>query len=428
VEKVLIIAYFYPPCNLTASQRAFSWAKYLSTFGYYPVIITRRWDHKINSLPDVSRATPNELTHEVNDNYEVYYLPYKPNLRDRIYVKYGAQKFAFLRRLLTLGELLLQNFFTSVIPYSNLFAFAEEVVKKDKHIKKAIVTGNPFNLFKAGYNLNKKYGVKWIADYRDAWTTSEINFIDRSAAFSAINKLDMNFEKKWVASAALVTASSGPIAENITALTGVQSSALYNGFVKNDFDDVPGGKFPVFTITYVGTLYAGQKIEIFCAAFKRLVDDMPGLNIKLYFPGLAFYKDQETRINMVMRGYEPYFECTPRIERLRILEIEKKSHLLLHVAWDEQKGIIASKIYEYIASGSFIIVTPSDKGSIQEIVDHSGCGVCTDTVDETFAFLKSEYNNFTAGNYRINNVDSPEAGSFSRENQVKHLAQLLNRI
>lgn len=405
-----------------------SWARYLKLFGYYPVILTRRWDHKVNTLADVSRSTPNEVLHEVHDGYEVYSVPYHANLRDNIYVTHGEHKYTIVRRLLTLCELLLQNFFPSVIPYYNLFHKAEEIVAKDKSIEKVVVTGNPFNLFYVGYRLNKKFGLKWIADYRDAWTTSEINQINRSGIFKLITGIDTYFEKKWVGTASYITASSGPIAESITKLTGIKSSPLYNGFVQEDFEGVSDGKFEDFTITYVGTLYHGQKVEIFCDAYKKLIDSRPGIKAKLYFPGLAFYKEQTARIEAVMKGYEAYYECTPRIERSRILEIERRSHLLMHVAWDEQKGIIASKIYEYIASGTYIVVTPNDHGSIQEIVEQSSCGVCTSTVDETFAFLKQEYANYLQGLVKVNDVSKPEVQQFSRQQQVKHLADLLNSI
>src|ERR1700722_6727737 len=120
MEKVLIISYFFPPCNLTASQRAQSWANYLSQFGYKPVVITRRWDHPISHLSDVSKETPPEVLHEDNGNYEVYYLPYRPNLRDRLYVKYREGRFNFLRKFLTMCELVLQPFFNFVIPYHNI--------------------------------------------------------------------------------------------------------------------------------------------------------------------------------------------------------------------------------------------------------------------------------------------------------------------
>jgi glycosyltransferase involved in cell wall biosynthesis len=427
VQKVLIISYFFPPCNLTASQRAYSWAKYLSKFGYRPIVLTRRWDHKVNALSDVSKETPAEMLFESNEHYDVYYLPYHASLRDKIYVKFGEQKHLTLRRSLTLMELLFQHFFTFAIPYQNIFHFAEELLRKDPQIKKVIISGNPYVTFKIGYNLFKEFAVKWIADYRDAWSTSEISFTHRPFIFRVINVLDHYFEKKWVSTAAFITASSVPIGKQVTRLTGLKSDAVYNGFIPEDFEGINPAKYEVFTITYVGTLYDGQNIEIFCDAFKRMVDSTPGIRAKLYFPGLAFFKDQAERINKALNGYENYFECTLRMDRSKILEIEKRSHLLLHVAWDAQ-GVIASKIYEYIASSTFILVTPSDHSSIQQIVEASGCGVCTDTADETFNFLKTEYENYLQGKSRVNDTTQPSVRQFTRENQAKHLAEILDTI
>ena len=57
-----------------------------------------------------------------------------------------------------------------------------------------------------------------------------------------------------------------------------------------------------------------------------------------------------------------------------ILKIEKQSHLLLHVAWKGYEGIIASKIYEYVGSGTNILLVPGDEGSINQIVKETKYG------------------------------------------------------
>lgn len=426
-KKVLIIAYYFPPCNLPAAQRAWAWAKYLKANGWHPVIVTRRWDHKINTAADGYRSTPNEVIHETNQEFEVYRLPYIANLRDSIYVQHGEERKTGIRKLLTFAEVLLQGFFTSVLPYKNLFAFALEYARKNKP-DACIVSGNPFITFKAGYQINKRLGIPWVADYRDAWTTTEINFINRSAIYKLINSLEQYFEKRWIRTAAKVTASSAPIAKGIERLTGTPAVALYNGFIAADFDGIGNEKFEEFTVTYVGTIYYGQKIEIFCEAFKQLIDQTPSIKAKLLLPGMMYYKEQHERINRIMQGYEQYVECTPRMDRQKILEIEKKTHLLLHVAWDEQSGIIASKIYEYLASGTPILVTPTDRGSIEEIVQSSGCGTCTTTIEETLGFIQQEYLRYSKGEIRRNDTSAPGVLQFSRQEQVKRLAELLNSL
>lgn len=422
LKKILIISYFFPPCTLTASARVQSWANSLHKFGYYPIIITRKWDVGLKTLKDVSIPSSKGVKHEQHENYEVYYMPYKGNLRDRIYQKYGDKKLSIIRQGLTFIELFFQYFSNSVIPYSNIYTQAKKIVKAE-HPEHLIISGNPFNTFKFGYLLNKKFNLKWTADYRDAWSTSEINDNTSSIFKRIIHKLDTRFEKKWVATAATVTASSGPIGAEITNLTGVQSSPLYNGINFSDFDKIQPITLDKFTITYIGTLYDGQKIEVFCNAYKKFIDANPDVKTILKFPGLAFFGNQEARVQKAMKGYEPYFECSDRIPRDEILALEKSAHLLLHVAWQGYKGIIASKIYEYIASGSKILVCPSDDGAIKDIVESSKCGVVTSNEEEIIQLLNAAYNDFLMGNNEKNDVSAPEAQQFSRLKQVEQMVE-----
>ena len=423
LKRILIISYFFPPCSLTASQRVFSWAKWLHKFGYYPIIITRKWEFKLKTLKDVSIPSSSGIRHEKKDTYEVYSLPYDGNLRDRIYNKYGDSKFTKVRQTLTFLELVFQYFSNRAIPYSNIYTFAEQLLKKER-FEHLIISGNPFNTFKFGYLLNKRFKITWTADYRDAWSTSEINDHTSSFLRRIIHKLDSKFEKKWVSTARTVTASSGPIGKSIEEITGIKSAALYNGIAFEDFDSVKeNSKLEDFTIAYIGTLYDGQKIELFCNAFKKLIDKTPNIKTKLLFPGLAFFGEQESRIQSIMKGYEMYFECSDRIPREQILTLEKRAHLLLHVAWQGYKGIIASKIYEYIASGTKIIVAPSDEGAIEDIINSSGCGTILSTEQALLDFLTIEYTKYKKGIVEENDISEDRIQAFSREKQVESLVK-----
>ncbi|MFB6307407.1 MAG: hypothetical protein ABEH43_10565 [Flavobacteriales bacterium] len=428
MKKILIISYFFPPCNLTASQRAHSWAKHLKEFGYEPVVVTRRWDEHVESFSDLSKGTVNEMKKEENGAYEAHYLPYHPNKRDRLYVKHGEERKVFFRKALSFMELLLQNNFNAFVPFSNLYEYAYMLLQKDRNIKGMIATGNPYILFKFAYLLNQKHNIPWIADYRDAWTTSEIDSVGKGKLFRLLRKRDAKFEKKWVGTASYVTASSEPIAKKIEKLTGTKAHPLYNGFDEEVLKTEQKDKYEHFTISYIGMLYPGQNIEIFCEALKKLIDEKDKPAIRLLFPGISFHKEQENRIKEFMKGHEEHFECTERVPRNEILEMEKRSHLLLHVAWKGYSGVIASKIYEYIASGTKIIVTPSDKGAIEQIVKKSGCGDLTNTVEETYEFLNEEYEKYLKGEFDSNDVNREEVLQFSRKRQVGELAGLLDEI
>jgi len=434
VKKVLILAYFFPPCNLPASQRSYSWAKYFYKYGYYPVIITRRWDKKINTQKDLSAKSEPNIIHKKYSTYEVFYLPYKQNLRDKIYTKYGDKRFVFLRKLLSFVEILLQNITNRTIPYRNIYKFSLQYIKDnnlDKNrnkIKKIIITGNPFILYKFGYLLNKKLGTKWIADYRDPWTTSETTNINKNFLYKLLIRIDSYFEKKWVNTASVITSVSKSLTDKISNFVKTHGEVIYNGLVLGDFDKYRTLKpFDIFTISYIGTLYNDHKIEIFCNALKKLINSTKNPKIRVLFPGLAYDKYQRQRIEQIMKGYEKYYKYSGRTDREKILEIEVKSHLLLYVAW-ENFGGVPCKIYEYIASKSYILVTPTDNSSVENIINKSKCGIITNTVDETYIFLKKVYQKYLQGIKLGNDIEKDNIKQFSRELQVKKLADILEKI
>lgn len=430
MQKILILSYFFPPCNLTPSQRVFSWAKFLNNYGYYPVFITRRWDYKIFSPKDISIQTPDEIIHETYPEYEVFYLPYSPSIKDRIFAKYGEHKFKYFRRFLSFSELILQDVCLRVIPYRNIYYFALDYLKKNKDVKKAVVTGNPYTLFSFAYRLHKKTGLKWIADYRDQWTTCKMRYLTRSPLFQIVNSFDRIFEKKWVGNASYVTSISDKFVEFICSLVKREGYTLYNGFMEGDFDDYRNEKsFDEFTITYVGTLFHGAKFDIFLEAFKKFIDLNPDAKTKLLLPGFGFFnKPLKASLDNTMKGYEKYYEYTERIERSEVLKIEVKSHLLLYVGWPGYEGVVPSKIYEYLDSGTHILVAPSDHGMVDGILEHTKCGVSFETSEETTAFLNEMYSKFLNGTMIRNDYNSDAVKQYSRRIQVGQLAKVLDKL
>jgi len=302
MEKILIIAYFLPPCNLPASQRAYGWANHLKEFGYYPIIVTRSWDNEIKTPLDAYKKSGSRLKHEKFTNYEVFYLPYHPNLRDKIYTKYGDSKYIKIRKLLTLFELFTQNFTNYFIPFKNIYKFSEEYLKNNKNVNKVIITANPFILFKFGYLLNKQLNVKWIADYRDEWSTQQL-IIKNSLFQKLILKLESYYEKKWVGTSELITSISGHYIDKIAKFVGRPGIIILHGYTEEEFaleaeKNIQSELFTDFTIVYNGTLYPTQKIEMFLSAVKKLIDfnNTTG-NIKLHFPGLAYDMTQKDRVS-----------------------------------------------------------------------------------------------------------------------------------
>jgi len=430
MKKVLILAYFFPPCQLTASQRSLGWAKCLRDLGWDPVVITRNWEHHIAGPDDMHHDSGTELVIEKNELYEAHYLPFKGNLRDRLYSNHGKEKYNLLRKALSLNELTMLHFSNAVIPYANMYDYALALCKADKDIQALVVTGNPFELFRFGFLLNKKTGIPWIADYRDDWTTSEVNH-SRGPADAILRRLERRSEKKWVGSARLITSVSPYYAKKISAFTGVRGEVLLNGFFENDL--LPYLNMPLdeaFTIVYNGMLYPSQQIEVFLEAFKKLADTYPEYRsrMKMRFPGILFLKHVAARVRELMTGYEDLLVLTDRISRHEVLEIQAKAHLLLMVSHKDAIGIPSSKIYEYLGLEKPVLVCPGDRDILHETFASYNLGHVAYSADEAFTMLDTLFNTYLREEYGKLLADHNYTSRFSRESQAEVLANLLNRI
>ena len=209
--KVLILSYFFPPCNITASQRALSWAKYLSNYGFYPIVVTRNWERPVQLPTDLHYNTQPEIIHEQFGTYEVYYLPYKQSFRDKLYTFKNKGKFLRIRQVLTFWELFMQNFFDFVIPFHNFYTFSKHYLSRNKDIKLMIVTVNPYVLFKFAHKLKKKIPyLNWVADYRDDWNTRlESHWYNNYPFFKKwMASIEKKSEIKWTSTASFITSVS----------------------------------------------------------------------------------------------------------------------------------------------------------------------------------------------------------------------------
>ena len=429
MEKVLIISYFFPPCNLTASQRAYNWAKYLKGFGYAPVVITRNWDVPIQTPADVGISSQSlEVVEELTDQYRVFYMPYVASLKDRIFHKNRGNK-KLLRKALSLKELYLQNFSINALPYANIYYMAEEVIEKEG-IEKVVITVNPFACLHFGARLKKKFpAIRWVADYRDDWTTTELVKRDKGID-GQLFKLEQKSEKKWVGSASFFTTVSEYYVNKISRFTGLKGYELINGFGE-ELEGLLAENVDkdCFEITYNGSLYASQNIEPFLAAVKKVMQHFEGkIHVHLNFPGLLFDKVQAERVQSQMQGFEGNLTITPRIPREEVISMQLKSQLLLMIAHQNLKGVPSSKLYEYIGLRKPVLLYPNDHDIIESTLLDTELGIICENEREIETKLINLIDEFIKREELPIKVNENKRSDYSRKNQVKKLATLLDKL
>lgn len=405
------------------------WANYLSQFGYYPTIVTRNWDILIESPEDVLISCGDEVIHKKEDRFEVYYLPYRASKRDQIFSHNKNNKFIQKSsKFFTLKDQILENYSNSAIPFSNLYDFSLDLILQDRGYQCLLISGNPFIQFKFGYLLNQKTGIKWIADYRDDWNTSELtgrlNGLKR-----IISRLHSKSEKKWVKSSECIISISKRYSEKISSFVHKKGYVILNGFDGVNEDELITTEEGKFTITYNGSLYSTQPIEILLRAFIKVIQNQEvKIDICINFPGLGFDQVQKKRVEQEIIGFEMFFNITDRIPKSEVINIQKRSDLLLMVTHEGIKGIPSSKMYEYIGLKKPILLYPNDYDIVEETLNHTGMGIICNNIDEIYSKLLKLVLAKQEGRNSELILDNEKIEFYSRKNQTAELAQLLDRL
>ncbi|MEI7595846.1 MAG: polysaccharide deacetylase family protein [Bacteroidota bacterium] len=424
MKKILILSYFFPPSTFAGGYRVYAWAKYFKKFGLFPVIITRKWDKASSgSFKDMARTVGGEVEHVVNEDYEVYYLPYNGSLRDELLIKYADTKFVWFRKFLTAIEQLFQLVTNFVIPFSNIYSFAKELLTNDNNFCFVIATGKPYILFKFAYLLNKKFKIPWVADYRDEWNSSQwtkdYNFFQK-----LMFPIESYFEKKWVKTASFVTSVSEQWTSSVSAFVHKEGKLVMNGYDSDEYILTDNYLNERFTIVYNGTLYPSQPIEPFVEGFKLFADSVKHkTQALLYFPGLATEEYMAEKVRNLLLGYEDYYMITARMPKKDVISLQMSAHALLMVGHATKKGTHSSKIFEYLACKKPIILCPSDHDVLEQLIIDTKSGFVCNSKEEVFDLLSSLYYGYedVFPTFKMDEIEK-----YSREKQVSYLANFIN--
>jgi hypothetical protein len=427
MKKVLIISYYFPPCNLTPSERIYSWAKYLNECGIYPIVVTRNWDIPIKGFSDELKSSGSEVKFERNEGYEVWYLPYKQSFKESLFTEGGLSVKKIVYLILSFWTNFIQVFTYKYSPQYILYKKAEELLKLDteKSIQQLLVSAYPYALFKFAFDLHNRFGIEWIADYRDDWTSNEI--LNKSLIHRFFNYLNSFNEKKWLSTAKCFTTVSNFYVQKIQRVIGdVKGYTIQNGFMPENYihlnSDVPSEKF---TISYVGSLYFTQPIEIFLNGVKRFIDENTPNNFEVVFIGIKNNVEAFERVKKEISGYENYFRFTERISKMEAIEIQHHSNLLLICTHTNMKGTPGSKLYEYIALKKLVLVTPGDNDIVEETLTLTNQALIARNEKEVTTKITETYLSFLNQDHKGQQVNLNEIEKFDRLFQTQQLAKIV---
>ncbi|UZR92542.1 glycosyltransferase [Chondrinema litorale] len=423
MKTILILAYDFPPFNSIGAQRPASWFKYLKKYGWSPIVVTRHWDDAIkNSVDYIKPSKERSTTKQNRKEGELIQAPFNPNIRDRWILKYGLDEKVIQRKVLTLGHQFVKFSHPKTDSSYSIYQAADDFLRSNK-VDVILATGEPFILFKYAALLSKKYKTPWIADYRDCWTNNPslkgAGKMDRWLNEKHFRKI----EKKLIESCKLIT-TAAPSYKNDIALLHPKKNieVVLNGYDVKEQSAIVKPDSNKFTISYAGIIYPHQKLETFLDGLKLFLNEMQ--DVEVYFYGLKFYPEMVERVRQSIAEKLDSITFTERIPYEEIHTKLKESHLLLLLSAKNMNWLNA-KIFDYLQANRKILLVENDNGILNQIIEECNAGITADTPEEVANVLEKYYVEFkNTGEVKQQTINYEQ---YSRENQAKHLASLLDK-
>jgi glycosyltransferase involved in cell wall biosynthesis len=115
-----------------------------------------------------------------------------------------------------------------------------------------------------------------------------------------------------------------------------------------------------------------------------------------------------------------------RIPKNTIIQELQKADVLLLTAFENVNGWYPAKLFEYFASGTPIILCPSDNSVMESFIEKTNCGVSVNSVNECEEVLLNWANAKINGKPIVFERDIEEGKKYSREYQTYKLASYLD--
>jgi glycosyltransferase involved in cell wall biosynthesis len=363
MKKLLILAYDFPPYVSVGGLRPYNWYRYLKTFGVEPIVITRQWSNTYgNHLDYIAPGSSETLFIEETEYGTIIRTPYKPNLSNRLLLKYGDRKYKWLRKAISAYYEFAQFLFP-VGPKVEIYRAAKDYLKQNK-VDAIIASGDPFILFKYAAKLGSVHQIPWIADYRDPWSHNQ------EYAKSALqNRWHRFFEKRIVKKTSHITTVSNFVFNKIDGLIpGKPHSILPNGYDPEVIDkiaEIPQGH-DTLQIAFVGTIYEWHPIESFLRTVKVFIEQNQNVTIRINFYGTNISEKLQELTTYEYPELAKFVTITPKIPNLELLRKLAENNVMLLFNYYSYMG---TKIFDYLGIRRKMILCYSNDPEAQSLKD-----------------------------------------------------------
>ena len=425
-NKIVIITYYWPPAGGPGVQRWLKFVKYLPDFGFQPIVyIPENPSYPIideNLLSEVSNETI-ILRNKIVEPYQwASFLSKNKTKKISSGIIPNKKKQTFLDQLLLWIR---GNIF---IPDARVLWVKPSVKYLEKYLSEngittIITSGPPHSLHLIGLELKQKLNVKWVADFRDPWTTIGYHKAFKLLEFAA-NK-HKQLENKVLNNADLILVTSPSTRAEFKKITSKPIEVITNGYdVEKIGNQIVDKKF---SLAHIGSFLSERNPRILWESISELIRENPlfASHFQLKLIGAI---SQEVLDSIALFQLQNYVNNLGYVSHDEAIVHQKKSQvlLLIEINSEDTKSIIPGKLFEYLVSERPIIGVGPKGCDFAEIIIDTNTGVFVDYSEKEKLknYIANYFSLFLEGNLKSNGVGLQK---YSRKNLTEKLANLLNR-
>jgi hypothetical protein len=383
MKRLLLVAHLFPPTPSPGSVRPGYLAHYLPRYGWDVTVLTAGGGEPPFPARVLSTAAPAGV-----------------DFQERIRQKVAARidnPHAPLRRVLRAAKeaLLFPDTTAPWIPKA--LAAADAIMQKER-FDAILSTALPPSVHVIAWILSRRYGVPWIADYRDPWAG---NFY-----------YNRRFVRKWIEEflergmlhrASAITTISEECARRIAGFHRRRVDVVPNAYDPAEWDLIPPAVPERFDLCFTGSMYDGKRnpdMLFEAIAQLRAEQDPAGLEARVHFygPNSERVADsaQKYGVSLVVRRHGV-------VPRQRAMSAQRSAAvLLIFLSLDPTTSHeMGSKYLEYLGARRPILAFGPRTSALRSFIEEHGLGWFASDAGEAAAALRALYVQFSSGAFEV---------------------------
>ncbi|MAB57485.1 MAG: glycosyl transferase family 1 [Aequorivita sp.] len=423
MKRALIITYYWPPAGGPGVQRWLKFVKYFREFGVEPIV----YAPENPNYPLIDENFASEIPSDIEVLKQPINEPYRfAKLFSKKKTKQMSSGIISKKEISAVEKLMLYvrgNFF---IPDARVGWVKPSVKLLSKYIAEnpvdvVITTGPPHSLHLIGMQLQKDLNVKWIADFRDPWTT--IHYHKSLRLNKASERKHKALEASVLKAADIITVTSPTTKKEFEMITETPIEVITNGYdISGKIDFEMDSKF---SISHIGSLLSERNPEFLWKVLAEICREDTSFknDLQLKFAGAVSEEVKQSLENFQLIKNCEFLGYVSHSEALR-LQHKSQVLLLVEINSAETRAIIPGKLFEYLAAKRPIIALGPKESDIEGIINETKSGKFFSYWDDDE--LKTEilqlYKDFKKGELK---VASEGIEKYSRRELTRQMASLI---